>query len=211
MRNSVLLIPALTCAALPLPSFAQTISGEISLRNQYVDRDLFVQNNKPTVQGGVYLDIDDHCSLDAWGAGGKTGSELDLGASCRFDLSEKTQLEVWAYRDFLQGFDDITETMVKVRHGGFDISVTQYFWDKNPDATRTEIGYTIEPMQKLEVRPAAVYQTGFGESDIVVGALDITYALNDNVSLSASIFSPLHKGAGDSRKSQVSVGINYTF
>ena len=175
---------------------------------------MFVYTNRPTVQGALYLDIDKHCAIDTWlnhGVSSKEGVELDVGASCTFSLTDKTEVEMYAYRDFLYGTSDVTEVSMKITHGAINVSVIQFFWDNNPDATRFEVGYTLKPTEKLSVHPAIVYETGFGEADIIVGTVDIKYAITEKWSIVGSIFTPLYKGARDSRTTQAFVGLSFAF
>ena len=214
MRKIVLLIATSFSAIAVSPVQAKAISGEVGIYSQFADRDVFVQADKPVVQGLISLGINEHCSTDVWFSYGittKVGGEIDLGASCRFNISENTEIELLAYRDVLSGLPDVTETGIKVTHGRLDLTVTQYFWDKNPDATRAEIGYTIQATEKLELHPAVVYETGFGEADVVVGALDLSYALSDKLSLKGSIFVPVYKGTDGYQKAQALIGISCSF
>jgi hypothetical protein len=201
---------ALAVVLMPSAAMAQSISGELSLHRQYLDDDLAVYTNEPVVQAGLYLDVSEQCSLDAWGSHGlatSEGAEFDLGASCRFTLSPETEVEVVALRSFLHGVEDITELTVGVTHGALGITVSHYLWDNNPDATRITVGYTVEASEKLSLRPQLVYQTGFGEADVAGGGLTASYKLTDQLSLVGTVLTPF---TGE-RNTEANIGISYTF
>lgn len=212
MKQRTAIVVAVASALIVAPSaaMAQSVSGEIGIHSAYLDDDLFPLTDEPVVQAGLYLDVSDNCSLDVWGSHGiatKVGGELMAGGSCRFNFSEDTEIEISAYRDFLIGFDDITEMSAKITHGPIDATVTQYFWDNNPDATRFTVGYTIKASDKLTLRPSLVYQTGFGEDDVAGGGMRATYAITDQLSLIGTVLTPF---AGD-RNTEASIGLNFTF
>lgn len=198
----------------PSAVMAQSVSGEVGIYSSYLDDDLFVYTNEPVIQAGVYLDVTDNCSLDAWGSNGiatKVGGELDLGASCRFSLSEETEVEVVANRILLRGDDDITEISVGVTHGPVDVTVSRYFWDNNPDAFRIVAGYSFEPTEKLSLRPMMTYETGFGEEDILAGGLSAEYALTEQLSVVGLAVTPIKKGSEDTRGTEANIGIRFSF
>lgn len=207
-------IAALALTYVPSVAMAQSVSGEIGVYSKYLDDDLFPLTDEPVVQAAVFIDVSDNCSLDAWGSHGlatKEGGELDLGASCRFNIDEKTEVEVIAYRDLLRGFDDMTELSVGITHGPLNITVTQFVWDNNPDATRIVAGYTIEATEHLSLRPMVAYETGFGEDDIVAGGLRAEYALTKQFSLVGLALTPIKKGSNDTRGTEASIGIRFSF
>lgn len=147
-------------AALPGAAHAQAISGDVGLYSRYVDEDLFVFTNEPVVQASAYLDVSDRCSIDAWGSHGiatKVGAELDLGASCRFSLADTTEREVAVARNFLQGTPDLTAVTASIQRGAFDLTVSHYLWDRNPDATRVVAGITLKANEAFNLRPHVVY------------------------------------------------------
>lgn len=194
----------------PSAVMAQGVSGEIGFHSSYLDDDLLPLSPDPVVQAGLYIDITDNCSLDAWGnknLKSGEGDEFDLGGSCRFNLSDETEVEVTANRYFLRGFSDMTALSAGVTHGPVDVTVTQYLWDNNPDATRVTVGYTVEATEKLSLRPSLVYQTGFGERDVAGGGMTATYALTDKLSLVGTVLTPF---TGD-RNTEASIGLNFTF
>lgn len=214
--NKRIAIVAIAAAFIAAPSatMAQSVSGEVGIHSNYLDDDLFVYTNEPNVQAAVFYDFSDHCSLDVWGTHGlatSTGSEIDVGASCRISLAKDTEVEVIAYRDFLTGDDDMTEVSVGVTHGPVNVTVTQFIWDNNPDATRVVASYTLEPSEKLSLKPMLAYETGFGEADILAGGLKATYALSDQFSLVGQVLTPIKKDGADERTTEVSVGIKFTF
>lgn len=202
------LVALLPICALPAPVFAQ-VSGEVGIYSQYLDDDLLPLTPDPVVQAGVSVDISQHCSADAWvnlGINTRVGRELDLGASCRFDIDE-TQIEVVASRYLLQAESDITELSVSATQGSADVTVSYYAWDDHPDAVRVTVGYTIEATDKLLLRPAAVYQTGFGDSDVIGAGLYANYRLTDNLEVVGMALAPIK---GD-RHPQVSLGLKFSF
>lgn len=207
-------IASLALACMPSVAIAQSVTGEIGVYSSYLDDDLFVYTEQPVVQAGVYLDVTENCSLDVWGSHGfstKAGGELDLGGSCRFNIDKKTEVEVVASRVLLHGTDDITELSVGVTHGPIDVTVSRYFWDNNPDATRVVAGYTIEATEQFSLRPMVVFETGFGEDDIFAGGLRVEYALTDNLSLVGLALTPIKKGVDDTRGTQASIGLRFNF
>ncbi len=211
MRKIVLLILA-AFALMPTAVSAQTITGDIGVSTQYVDRDLFVLTDVPVVQASLNVKVTDNCQLEAWGTHAfskEMGGELDLGGSCSFNLGS-VKATVSAKQYLLHDYGDITALAVTLTKGPVDLTVGRYIWE-NQDATRIELGYTIEPAKKVALRPALVYETGFDAPDILVGALDLTYAVNDKLSLTASVLTPLHKGASDDRKTQFSISITKSF
>jgi hypothetical protein len=211
MRLFVPLMLAVAVIA-PATASAQTFSGDVSINSQYVDRDLFVLTDVPVVQASLNAKISDGCQLEAWGTQAfskEMGGELDLGGSCSFDLGS-LKATVSAKQLLLHDSGDITELTVTLTKGPVDLTVGRYIWE-NQDATRIELGYTIEPVKKVTLRPAVVYETGFDAPDIVVGSLDLSYALNDKLSLTASVLTPLHKGADDERKTLFSFSITQSF
>lgn len=193
---------------LPAPAFAQ-VSGEVGVYSQYLDDDLLPLTPRPVVQAGVYVEVNNNCSLDVWANKGidtREGDELDVGASCRFNIGQDTEVEVIAYRDILRGQDDITEMSARVTHGPVDVTVLYFAWDKNPDALRITAGYTVKATDKLSLRPAVVYQSGFGERDILGGGLYATYRLTNEFEVVGKAIVPFK---GD-RNPQVSVGLKYS-
>lgn len=193
----------------PAAAKAQSISGEIAIHSQYLDDDLLPLTDEPVIQAGLYLDVGDHCSLDVWGNHGfntSMGGELDLGGSCRFSSGD-TEIEISANRYILRGTSDITAVSISATHGPFDVTVNQYLWDNNPDATRITAGYSFEPIDKFTLRPSLVYQTGFGERDVFGGGITGTYAISDQLSLIGTVLTPFK---GD-RSTQAGVGISFKF
>jgi hypothetical protein len=181
---------------------AQNVSGEFGFSSMYMDGDLFALTKEPVVQAGLYLDV--------WGSHGvatSEGAELNLGASCRFNPTEDVEVEVSGYRDFLIGFDDMTEFSVSVVWGSFAAKVIHFVWDNNPDATRFLAGYTIAWTDKLLIRPNLVYQIGFGERDVFGGGMTVTRTLGKGWAITGTVMTPL---AGD-RSAQVAVGLNLIF
>lgn len=208
MRYIKCLIGATSVVIAPV-AMAQSLSGQIAVHSSYIDDDGLVFTDEPVVQAGVSVDISDNCSLDAWGSLGfntKTGGELDLGGSCRFSSGD-TKIEVSASRYILRGTSDITALAVTVKHGPVDVGIEKYLWENNPDATRINVGYSIEPIDKFTLRPALIYQSGFGEKNVFGAGISASYALNDKLSLKAMVTTPFK---GD-RSTQASVGISFKF
>jgi hypothetical protein len=215
MRTPVLIISTLAAVpALPGVAFGKTVNGDVGISNAYVDRDLFVLTDGPVGQASLNATVSDNCELSAGGTQGlntRIGGELDLGASCDFKLTEKVSVNASVERELLRDQRDITVISGSVSVGPFDLEVKHYFWDGNPDASRAEVSYTLKPTKQVTVRPAVVYETGFGEKDIVVGIVDLSYDLDDHLSLNASVYTPLHKGAEDERTTRATIGVTYTF
>lgn len=208
-RSTVAFMTIASFASLTSTASAQ-VSGEVSVQSSYIDGDLLPLTSRPSFQAGIYVDVSSTCSLDAWGSRGFTtseGSELDIGLSCRYNFGKDTQIEISVYRDFLAGFSDMTEVSAHVTHGNFDIKTTQFMWDNNPDATRTTAGYNFHMNEKLTLRPTLVYQHGFDEADVAAAGLTTILAINDSLSLSASVYTPF---AGD-RNTEAVVGLTFAF
>lgn len=210
MRFIAYILGATGVVLMPTAVSAQSLRGEIGVFNQYLDDDLLPLTDKPVMQAGLYLDVSENCSLDVWGSHGiniRQGGELDVGGSCRFTAGE-TEVEVSAKRLLLRGLSDITELSVSAKHGPIDVTVTQYLWDSNPDATRVTAGYNIDITDKFSLRPSLVYQTGFGEDRDVFGSgASASYAITKNLSIVGTLLTPF---SGD-RSTQGSVGLNFTF
>lgn len=223
MRTFVPLILA-ACVLAPTAASAQTsetraISLGGSLDSKYVFSDLYVQIDEPTAK--VWANIDTRrigikgCSIDLFLAHGVATDkhyEGDIGASCRFDLNKDVKVELSASRYMLAGLSDITTLEGKVSHGPIDLRVTEYLVaDGEPDATKVEFGYTVEPVKKLTIRGVLTFEHGFGLHDIYVGGAEANYALTEHLSLTLSGYAPLHKIDDDPRKAQVTAGITVHF
>jgi hypothetical protein len=207
-------IAALALAYVPSVAMAQSVSGDIGIHNRYIDEDLFVYTDKPVVQASLSLDVSERCSINAWGSHGistKAGAELDLGTSCSFSLDEKTSVKVAANRFFLHDSDDMTEVSVGITHGPVDVTVSRYLWDNNPDATRIITSYSIEAGDKLTLGPLVMYETGFGEPDILTGGLSAEYKLTNRLSLVGLAVVPIKKNEWDERSAQASIGLTFNF
>lgn len=195
------------------------VSGGGTVVSKYAFSDLFVQTNSPTAQVWASLDTRiigiNGCSVDLFASRGittKVGREVDVGASCRFDVAENVNVELSGSRYILGGATDITTLVAKVSHGPVDASVTQYLVDgPEQDATKFEIGYTIEPVENWSLRAVAAYETGFELPDIVTAGAEISYRLNDALSLTFAGYVPLHRGAGDPRSAVATVGVQFSF
>jgi hypothetical protein len=192
-----------------------SISGGVTLVNQYGFSDLFVQTEGPTVQGWISVPVAGGCSLELFASHGletRVGRELDIGGACAFNVSENVEVNLSASRYILGGATDITTLEGQVKVGPVDAVVTQYVVDGNePDATKFELGFTIEPTDRLSLRFVGVYEHGFGLPDIVVGGVEARYALGGNFALTANAYAPISRRAGDPREAQVFLGISFDF
>jgi hypothetical protein len=213
----------ISCAAEVVEPVTEEDESPISVGgtvvSQYTFSDLYVQIDSPTVQGWASVDTGvigiDGCSVDFFAAHGLTTTaarEVDLGASCRFDLSESVTAEVSASRYVLWGMTDIITLEGRLTSGAADVLVTQYIVDgAESDATKVEVGYTVAPTTELSVRGVLVYEHGFGLSDIYVGGAEASYAVSDHWSLTAAGYAPIYRAAGDPRSAQVVVGVMFNY
>lgn len=224
--GSEVVLPTNTKAELPSPIFGmatEEVSSPVSFGgtvvSKYIFSDLYVQTDSPTAQ--VWASVDTNiigikgCSVDLFASHGFTttvGREFDVGASCRFDLAKDVNVELSASRYILGGASDITTLVAKVSHGPVAASVTQYIVDgSEPDATKVELGLTVEPAKRLSLRGVFTYEHGFGLPDIYVGGVEANYAVTDHWALTFSGYAPLHLAAGDPRSSEVAVGVQFNF
>ncbi len=219
-----------TKVELPSPSFGalkeETVTEKKSpisfggtVVSKYIFSDLYVQTDSPTAQ--MWASVDTHiigldgCSLDLFAAHGlktKVGREVDVGASCRFDIAKDVNVELSGSRYILGGATDIITLVAKVSHGPVDGSVTQYVVDGNePDATKVEVGYEVEPVKNLSLRGVLAYEHGFGLADIYVGGVEASYAIDNHWSFTVSGYAPIYRSAGDPRSSEVAVGVQFNF
>jgi hypothetical protein len=131
---------------------------------------------------------------------------------CRFDVATDVQVEVSALRYVLGGMTDISTFEGKVVYGAGDLTVTQYIVDgAEVDATKVEVGYTIEPAKKLSVRGVLVYENGFGLPDIYVGGAEASYELDDHWSLTLAGYAPIHRDVGDTRSFEAVFGLMFNY
>lgn len=194
----------------PAPAF----SGGVDFKSRYVLGDLLVGTAEPVVQGWGSLPLGEHCSLEAWGSHGistSAGAELDIGGKCHGSLDNQTQVELSVLRYVLHGTDDMTAISATLRRGPLYVSVSQYVWDRNPDATQVEVGYTIAPTERFRLRAVATYETGFGIPNILVGGAEASYSLTSHLSITGSIYTPIYHGAGDTRGTEAIFGLSYSF
>ncbi len=206
MNRSTLAVAFASVLALSAaPAFAQEVSVGVDFKSAYVLDDAIVATDGPVVQGWASVNITDNCSLDAWGSKGldtNTGDEVDLGASCRFDLGSNTELKVVANRYiFFAGTPDMTALEAVVSHGPVDVGVAQYIWDGGlADATRIQVGYNAELAPRLSGRAEVTYETGFGLRDTVVLGADVRYSVTDNVSVFATGYLPVRESGANGPK-----------
>lgn len=204
----------ISAVAFVTPAFAQDVSAGASLKSSYTLDDGIVATDGPVVQGWASVNITEQCSLDVWGSKGldtNTGDEVDLGASCRFDLGEGVKAKVVANRFLLLGgVPDITELTVGLSKGPVDLTVSQYIWDGGlEDATRVQVGYNADLAPKLSGRGEVTYETGFGLKDTVVLGADVSYAITEKLSVFATGYLPVKKSGANSEK--VVVGLSFNF
>lgn len=199
------------------PAAAQDISGGVELKTSYTLGDyLYVGGADPVVQ--AYADVaigDSGCSANVWGnlsLGEQVGNELDLGASCEFNLAEDTSVSITATRYLLfdQGVPDMTAVTTKVTHGPVDATVGVYLWDNLPDGLAANVGYTAE-VEQFTLRGSIHYATGLGDGDIVFAGLSASYPLTDHLSLSVQGYLPLIKSAGDTREERLVGALSWSF
>lgn len=207
-----------TLAGGSMPFSEMEVEGGLSLWNQNVLDDLFVQtpqSDGPVVQGWLSVPIPESaCALEFFGSHGvqsSHGAEIDLGAKCTAELGDKTTANVVVSRYLLHGMRDMTELAFGLNHGNFDVAVTRYFWDRHPDATQVQAGYKIPATQQLSARLSATYERGFGEPDILVGGVGAVYQVRDNFSLNGTLRVPLYSGPGDHRDTRFMFGAEYIF
>ena len=207
-----LILAAVVASASTVPAQAQTVEGEVAIVSQYLDDDMFKLSDGPVVQAGVYYYITDECTLDAWGSKGienSVGDELDLGFWCAFAASDDVEISFGAYRYIVVDSPDFTDFSAALQIGNFDVTATYFIWDQNPDAFRVYGGYSIELTPALTLRPAATYQTGFGDPDIFAAGGTVSYGINDNLSFEALVLTDV--AGGNERGTRGSVGLKYSF
>lgn len=200
-------------ACLAQTAQAQDVSGDIQAISSYIDDDGFDYSDGPAVQGTLTINLGEHCSIDLWGSktlSNNLGDELDAGASCRFNLDEKTEIEVAASQYFLAGAD-MTVVEGTVTRGPVDLTVSHYFYHEgNADATRIQVGVSHE-IDKFDLRAYATYETGFDLPDIATAGLSAEYKLTNRFSLTGNAIVPFSRESGDPRSAQVTAGIKMTF
>ena len=196
------------------PAFAQDVSAGADFKSAYVLDDAIVATDDLVIQGWASVNVTDECSLDAWGSKGlgtDVGDEIDLGASCRFDVTNDTKLKVSVNRYLLLGgVPDMTALEAVVSHGPVDIGIAQYIWDGGlPDATRIQVGYNAELATRLSARAEVTYETGFGLRDTLVLGADVRYSVTDNVSVFATGYLPVYESGANGPK--LLGGISFSF
>lgn len=191
-----------------------TFSGTVL--SKYVFSALFVATDEPVLQMSASYDLTKACSADVFGSHGfatSIGREVDLGFSCRFDVTDTVKTEFTASRYIFFGdANDITAIEGKVTFGAVDVTASSYIVDGSAeDAQRIELGYTTQPVEKLSLRALVLYEQGFDTYDIVVGGIEASYPLNEQWSLSISGYAPISKDRSDTREAQFVVGLSFKF
>lgn len=105
----------------------------------------------------------------------------------------------------------MTAVSLNLKNGAIDASVSQYFWDKNPDATQVQVGYSTQLIDRLNTRVLATYETGFGLSDIGIVGAELDYSLTDTLSVGFKGLVPVKKGEKDDQGTEVIFSLSYTF
>lgn len=212
---SLLALAATTATSAYAEEATPLVTGGVTVKNIYVFSDLYVQTDAPVVQGWASLNVSDKCSLDVFASHGldtSVGREVDIGASCRFDIAKDVHASVTASRYLLGGSPDIMYLQATVAYGPVDLAVEHYIVDgPNQPATRVKVAYTIKPAKKLSVRALVAYEHGFDLPDILVGGAEASYAITDHVSFDAVVYAKLHEGAGGTRNTRGVVGLTYNF
>ena len=218
MRSIVPLLLAAGAALVSTSALAEEtsplITGGIDLKSGYVLDDALVSTDGPVLQGFISVNVTDKCSLDAWGSKGldrTVGDEIDLGASCRFDLGQDFKAEVVVSRYLLLGgVPDMTEVTVGLSKGPVDLSVGHYFWSGGlQSATRVQFGYNTELAAKLSARAEVTYETGFDLKDTIVLGADLKYAITDKLSLGVTGYAPVIKSGGNDYKVVASLSMSF--
>jgi hypothetical protein len=201
-----------------------TLEGRVTLRNTYVDDDLFAQIDRPAVESEVTLQLTPEfglylSSVNSLDRSDRTGDEFFVTAFYTVNLSDEAVVEFNIGRSFNTGFNDIWVLTAGVEYNDFDLSATQFVVDNGPrredgdgeDATRLQFGYTPEIIDGVISRTFLTYETGFGFSDIVTAGVEIEVPLGDTWSLRSEFLVPLIKAELDDRKPAFMVGVTYTF
>ena len=218
MRKFVLLVMAVAAAITATSAYAEEgpplVTGSIDFKSSHTLDDGFVQTDGPVLQGSLSFRLGDTCSLDAWGSKGldrTVGDEIDLGASCRFDLGQDFKAEVVVSRYLLLGgVPDMTEVTVGLSKGPGDLSVGHYFWSGGlQSATRVQFGYNTELAAKLSARAEVTYETGFDLKDTIVLGADLKYAITDKLSLGVTGYAPVIKSGGNDYKVVASLSMSF--
>ncbi|GGZ03311.1 hypothetical protein [Novosphingobium colocasiae] len=216
MLGKVLACLALGMACWPAMAHAEAETdawtGDIGLYSRYLDYDLFPLTPGPVFQGALYYQFSKGCQGMAWGSHGiekSTGGELDLGVYCSLEVAEVT-VTAGALRSFLRRVPDSTTVSFGLSHANFDVTAERYVMP-GPDGTRIYGGYTAQPMNGLTLYPMLVYETGMGLPDLFGGGLRTELDVVEDVSLFALALLPITKGDGDTRSSELAVGIRYSF
>lgn len=188
------------------------VTAECKFKNQEVFPDLFPQSAGAVAQ--CALSIGDEFSFDLYASkdlASSIGDEVAFGFSWRFDVST-IQAEVWVSRSQYRDSPGLTDLTAKLAHGAFDLTVSYYQWDKNPDGFSAAVGYTIEVAKPLSLRPSLVYTQGFGDTAVVAAGLDVRYRFDDHWAVEVTGYLPVWRDRhDDGRKPQLMFGLAYSF
>jgi hypothetical protein len=114
-------------------------------------------------------------------------------------------------RYLLNGAPDIDEFTLTVASGDFDASYTNYVWlGGMEDGLRVNVGYNYSLSDNWSGRFDLTGETGLGLSDSIVIGGDLNYAVNDNVSLGATILIPFTED-DDGRDVELIASASYSF
>jgi hypothetical protein len=224
MRKIVLFTLAASVVVL-IPAAAQAegveVSGSAAMHTGHFFDDLFVSTTVPSVTAGVTV-TKDNCSGAAWGLhaanpNDNRGWEVDLTASCDFQLAEKTSLNVTAERYLIAG-PDITVAEASLTQtiddkSSVTLTGTRYAVDGPAEnANRIQVSYDRSLADsKFDLGVAATWETGFDSPDIVTAKASVTWHATDRLSLGVTGIVPVMKKDWDERKSRVMASITWSF
>lgn len=180
---------AASVAALAEESKFGDLSGEVAFATSYRIVDGYEATDNPVVQPWLIMSLGGECQAEVWNSTGlttNTGNETEVGFTCTKDWY-RTTVGVYSLQYFLHGENDITDVTVFAEYGNWYVSVSKFWWHGgNPDAWRTELGYTFEVTSKLDLKLGAVFGQGYGETDTLSFSAEASYHFNDSWSVSIS-------------------------
>lgn len=224
--RTVLFMLAASAAVLTPAAAAQAkgveVSGSVAGHSGHFFDDLFVSTTVPSVTADVTV-TKDSCSGAAWGLHAANpnddrGWEVDLTASCDFQLAKKTSVTVTAERYLIAGPDitvaEIGLTQTIDEKSSVTLTGTHYAVDGPAEnADRIQVSYDRSSLadSKFDLGVAATWETGFDSPDIVTAKASVTWHATDRLSLGVTGIVPVMKKDWDERKSRVMASVTWSF
>ncbi len=222
LMRKIVLFTLAASATVALPAAAQAeVSGSTAMHTGHFFDDLFVSTTTPSVTAGVTV-TKDNCSGAAWGLHAANpnddrGWEVDLTASCDFQLAKKTSVTVTTERYLIAGPDitvaEIGLTQTIDEKSSVTLTGTHYAVDgPAKDANRIQVSYDRSLADsKFDLGVAATWETGFDSPDIVTAKASVTWHATDRLSLGVTGIIPVMKKGWDERKSRVMASVTWSF